>query len=213
MGAEPLIATDTRRQLLLTALRLYAEHGIQGVSLRTISSAAGSRNSAAMHYHFSNRQGVLVAAVEMIVAELQQIAKSAGTGHPATTLREGVRVSLEPVFQLPRHQPWGEDAIRFMSRLMMESDPELHGLASQYMGEFYARSDEALASALPQLSRQARQLRMMFMAVNVFHGIAEIQNLAATPLGDLSDIHRNQLQDELVDYLLGGLTAASHKEN
>ena len=66
---------QTRQRLLLTALHLYAQEGLDAVSLRRISADAGSRNSAAMHYHFSNKLGVIQALVEMIAGELADIAK------------------------------------------------------------------------------------------------------------------------------------------
>ena len=48
--------------LIEVAERLFAEHGIESVSLRDISSAAGQRNHSAAQYHFGDRAG-LVAAV------------------------------------------------------------------------------------------------------------------------------------------------------
>lgn len=46
------------------AERLFAEHGIAGVSLRDISVAAGQRNNSAAQYHFGDRVGLVVAVFE-----------------------------------------------------------------------------------------------------------------------------------------------------
>ena len=54
-----------------------------------------------------------------------------------------------------------------------------------------------------------RQLRMMFMTVNVFHGFADISALAHTPFGDLSTIEDEALLGHLVDYLHNGLAGPS----
>ena len=75
MTAEALQAPargrgDTRQRLLLTALHLYAEEGLAAVSLRRISADAGSRNSAAMHYHFSNKAGVIQALVFTLLSSI-----------------------------------------------------------------------------------------------------------------------------------------------
>jgi len=48
--------------IIETAERLFAEQGIESVSLRDISAAAGQRNHSAAQYHFGDRAG-LVAAV------------------------------------------------------------------------------------------------------------------------------------------------------
>ena len=70
--------------------------------------------------------------------------------------------------------------------------------------------DHDLSSLVPDLPADIRQLRLMFMSVNVFHGMAEVASLAHTPLGDLSHFSDDSLLDHLVDYLIGGLVASSH---
>ena len=55
-------AEDTRARLVEAAERLFAERGIEAVSLRDVSAAAGQRNHSATQYHFVDRAG-LVAAV------------------------------------------------------------------------------------------------------------------------------------------------------
>jgi AcrR family transcriptional regulator len=54
----------TRAALVETAERLFAEHGIAGVSLRDVSAAAGQRNHSAAQYHFGDRHGLVVAVYE-----------------------------------------------------------------------------------------------------------------------------------------------------
>jgi len=49
----------TRARLIRAAERLFAAHGIDGVSLREINRAAGARNAIALQYHFEDRAGVL----------------------------------------------------------------------------------------------------------------------------------------------------------
>src|SRR3954462_6587369 len=49
----------TREHLLDVAERLFAERGIAGVSLREIRIAAGARNTAAMQFHFGDRDGLV----------------------------------------------------------------------------------------------------------------------------------------------------------
>src|SRR6476646_10577007 len=53
---------DARTALVDQAERLFAERGIESVSLRDVCAAAGQRNHSAAQYHFGDRAG-LVAAV------------------------------------------------------------------------------------------------------------------------------------------------------
>jgi AcrR family transcriptional regulator len=50
---------DTRAKLLSAAEQLFAERGVEAVSLREISRVAGARNVIAVQYHFDDRAGVL----------------------------------------------------------------------------------------------------------------------------------------------------------
>jgi AcrR family transcriptional regulator len=56
--------TDTRDKLLGAAEQLFAERGVDAVSLREIGRAAGARNVIAVQYHFADRAGVLTAILE-----------------------------------------------------------------------------------------------------------------------------------------------------
>lgn len=54
----------TRHALIETAERLFAERGIEAVSLRDVSAAAGQRNHSATQYHFGDRAGLVAATFE-----------------------------------------------------------------------------------------------------------------------------------------------------
>ena len=56
---------DTARAALVAAAeRMFAERGIDGVSLREVSAAAGQRNNSAAQYHFGGRHGLVAAVYE-----------------------------------------------------------------------------------------------------------------------------------------------------
>ena len=203
-----IVSEGTREKLLLAAMRLYARQGIHEVSLRAIGTAAGSRNSAAAHYHFKNKAGVLDALVAYIFAHINEIGTEQQLYHKAesaVTVEAAIKLCLLPLVEITHRYPWGMDAIRFLSRLMAESRGEYSTIAIAHTRAFYRAADGYLARHLPQLDTQTRQLRMMFMAVNIFHGFAEIASLQHTPLGDLSHIDEERLLNQLTNYLAGGL--------
>lgn len=49
----------TRQRIIVVAERLFAERGVNGVSLREIGVAAGQRNTAAARYHFGSKEGLV----------------------------------------------------------------------------------------------------------------------------------------------------------
>lgn len=55
------MAMDTRPNLVAAAEQLFADRGVEAVSLREIAREAGTRNVMAVQYHFTDRTGVLAA--------------------------------------------------------------------------------------------------------------------------------------------------------
>ena len=86
-GPELEKSSDTRQRLLRTALHLYARDGLHAVSLRRISTEAGSRNSAAMHYHFKNKLGVIQALLDMVFKPCAKPASSRSACSPESASR------------------------------------------------------------------------------------------------------------------------------
>jgi AcrR family transcriptional regulator len=52
---------SSRARLLATATRLFAERGLDGVSLREIIREAGIKHATAIQYHYRDREGLLAA--------------------------------------------------------------------------------------------------------------------------------------------------------
>lgn len=66
------MASDARATLLLAAERLFAERGVEFVSLREIAEAAGQRNNSAVQYHFGTKEGLIRALYDLRLVPLQQ---------------------------------------------------------------------------------------------------------------------------------------------
>jgi AcrR family transcriptional regulator len=69
------MASDTARtqeKLLDAAAKLFAERGVNNVSLAEIVRAAGQRNTSAIHYHFGSRDAVLQAILERHVPVIRE---------------------------------------------------------------------------------------------------------------------------------------------
>jgi AcrR family transcriptional regulator len=53
----------TRQAIISAAERLFAQRGIDGVSLREINREAGQSNTGAVQYHFGDRDGLVLALI------------------------------------------------------------------------------------------------------------------------------------------------------
>ena len=63
----------TREAIISAAERLFAEQGIQAVSNRQISEAAGQGNNAAVGYHFGGKNDLIQAIVRKHVARMEPL--------------------------------------------------------------------------------------------------------------------------------------------
>ncbi|MEW2352635.1 TetR family transcriptional regulator [Spirillospora sp. NPDC029432] len=62
-GERATAAQDTRARLIDVAERLFAEYGIEPVSLRQVGIEAGQRNNSAAQYHFGSKEGLISAII------------------------------------------------------------------------------------------------------------------------------------------------------
>jgi AcrR family transcriptional regulator len=88
---------------VVTAERLFALHGIDGVSLRQISVEAGNANNSAVQYHFGSREDLVQAIFEYRVPRLtrrrQLLRGEASSKGLAQDLRSCVETYLLPVVE------------------------------------------------------------------------------------------------------------------
>lgn len=70
---EPALAqgTDTRRKLIETAVRHFAEHGFEAASQRAIQRDAGV-NPAAAHYYFGSKEAMYRAVIDTFIHDVQE---------------------------------------------------------------------------------------------------------------------------------------------
>ncbi len=97
-SATPTV--DTRNKLTDAALRLYAERGVFNVSLAEVVRAAGQRNASAVHYHFGDRDQLLLAIMQPHVVVLRArrdelLAKSIDAAGPEPVVEALVRPLVE----------------------------------------------------------------------------------------------------------------------
>ncbi|MCW2866650.1 MAG: betI 6 [Marmoricola sp.] len=58
------VGETTRTTLMQTAERLFAERGVEGVTMREIQEGAGQSNASVVAYHFGSKTGLVHALIE-----------------------------------------------------------------------------------------------------------------------------------------------------
>lgn len=105
-AGTPVDRTGTRGRILEVSLRLFAEHGYAGTSVRDIAEQLGI-TKAAVHYHFSAKEQIAVALLEPFFDRLSEAVESVPPGAPRELLL-ALRAVLEehgPLLQVLTRDP------------------------------------------------------------------------------------------------------------
>ncbi len=88
------------------AEQLFADRGIENVTVRAIIEQAGQKNESALQYHFKNRPGLIEAIHQHRHTQVQEkraeLLAELLVRNPSPDLRELCRLMVEPAFLLAR---------------------------------------------------------------------------------------------------------------
>lgn len=205
------MTATTRDQLLDTAERLFAERGVDGVSLREITSHAGA-NVAAVNYHFGSKENlvreVFRRRLEPLSAErlalLESFEKRSRTGR--LRIEQILHAFVHPVIQLMTSEPdRGADFVRLMGHV--HSSGDLSRLVMGDLQPLVERFFQATRKALPGVEPAEIHWRAHFTIGAMVH-IAASARLLPEFTGGLCRVENaDEISRRLVAFLAGGFKA------
>ncbi len=189
------------------AERLFAERGIDAVSLRTINSEAGY-SVAALHYHFGTRDGLvraLLARAQPAMFE-QRAAMVTNLEQQAKPDVEDIVAALVYPLTAGMRENFGASVaqLRFLVRLSFDRSPYL----ARTLDDSVALFRPLLRRALPHLDERALTRRWLFAADLAQHALANALEVHLDAPGGGGVPTRQQLehfQRDLVGFISGGL--------
>jgi AcrR family transcriptional regulator len=202
---------QTREHLLDVAERLYGDLGVDNVSLRQIRLAAEQGNTAAVQYHFGDRDGVVRAIAErhqprLLAVQAELVA--AITARPGRArIRQQVEALVRPFADYVARGPSERAWIKILADLL--ADPRLSVAtmtehADDRAVELGRQLHAALCATMPADTASERLLAVSQFAVNLSATRARIvDDPEATRLLPSDDAFARNL----VDMATGALTA------
>ena len=195
---------DTRQQLILAAERLFAERGIEGVSLREINIAARQRNTSAAHYHFGSKDSLIDAIFEFRRAEVGKrreemidALEASGRSGDVRALAEALVMPLASEIQ---HGPEASHYLEFLAHLFLTSPAQVGEILKKYHAE-YGRWVTLATSVLPHMPRRLLYLRLFLMVRHVVISLAVYQRrgLGVDDMG--FEAYLSDMADAVAGYL------------
>lgn len=149
------------------ARRLFAERGVDGVTVRTIAEAAGQKNHGAVGYHFGSkealvRQIVLDGAMLIDERRKQALDRLEATGGP-TRIREVVDVLIRSSLDMDEDGEGEDTYIRFITMLGMTHRELFMDALEGRWNSGYLRCLEHLRRLMPAMPGQTKNQRFVFM--------------------------------------------------
>jgi AcrR family transcriptional regulator len=197
----------TRQQFVAAAQQLFAERGIDSVSLNEITVAAGQKNRNALQYHFGNREGLLQAIIDQhagAVAELRRAYAERAGQADWSAAETSARLLVMPMADYIEDHPEGVYYVRILSQLAAMNSSLINPATTSRLS---FRKDDylkgAMSQALSHLGADESQQRL-FLAVSItFHTLADI--CRASEAEDTAPAL--QRRAELFDQLVGSIAA------
>jgi AcrR family transcriptional regulator len=178
-GCAPVSDPDTTApsasalRLVVAAERLFAQHGIDGVSLRQIAAEAGSANNSAVHYHFGSKAALIAAIFRHRLPRLIDERRLLFARCEPDDLRARLEAHFLPVFSLA--EATDNHYVSFVEQLQRHALASQEGLldlppeGQRSNNEF--RAD--LERLLDDLSDPLRQLRIAEAQALCIHAAAD----------------------------------------
>jgi len=197
----------TQERLLLTAERLFAQEGIDAVSMRRIAQVAEQRNISALQYHFGGRDQLIDALLTLrlsVINERREALLAALEARGEATELHGLLAALVRPLADELTEPESH-FIGFLQQLYsVRRGDNIYGHLPSELTSGLSRVSAGIAACLTHLPLTVRQQRLRLMAAQLVHSMADWyyqreRGTEVTPLALMSA--------DLIDFLAGGLMA------
>jgi len=189
--------------MLEVAERMFAEQGIEAVSLRAVGQEAGQRNNSAAQYHFGSRQGLVEAIIETRSRPIEQrraeLVEDLG-GDPS--VRDLVALFVRPLAETLTHADRSGHYLRFLARVV-EHSGVADGLRIAVHPSGLRVMNRLLRERLPDLAPATFERRLRWVAAIGLRTLADLEREVASGSAPATDV---VVQDLLA--MLEGLVLA-----
>jgi AcrR family transcriptional regulator len=218
MDAPPsAYEAGARERLLRVAAQLFAEHGFNGVSVRTITGAAGV-NLAGVSYYFGSKEGLLAAIYEShcrpMAAERARLLEACapGPGRPPM-LEQIIAAFIGPALDATIDAAGGGAVFtRLRAVLAHENNALAKELIAEHFDATSRRFIAALALALPRLSREEVYWRFHFLLGTLYYTMITPDRIHHLSDGVCDPADVAAVMAEMVRFVAAGLRAPGARD-
>lgn len=195
----------TRERILEAAREMFAEHGVDGVSLRELTLTAGV-NLAAVNYHFGSKEGVLAelfarSSKPIVKWRLELLDKVRRDADGRPVLEDVLEAFLRPALQSGRRQ--NASFVQLRARLALERDEAIRKILGEAFDQSSRRFLDAIAQSLPWLPQDELYWRFHFLIGSMFYTMADSGRIQALSNGSCDPRDSDEAIRRLVNVFAG----------
>jgi AcrR family transcriptional regulator len=203
-------SVQTQAKLINVAEKLFAERGIDAVSLSEINRGAEQGNNSALHYHFGSKDGLLEAIREKHRRQIRSAAKDSFASLPADPSAHDVVTALVQPIALRLDDPDGGGYyLRICTQSMTNPSHTGFGFGDEATPEEFQPFGTLIWELAPDVPPPLRSQRVSLMTATLFIGLASIAE-DEEALAALSE-QRVLRVNNLIDSITGLLTAPASR--
>lgn len=182
MSRTRLTRTDgaeTRRRIKVVAQRLFAERGIDGVSVQEILTLAGQRNRASLQYHFGSKEALIAELVvdgaqwidvrrNQLLDEIEVAAEQArdkGRRASMAGLREYLYAWVLPAMELSEKDKPEATYLRFIANLQLTHRALLRSALDGKWNSGYKRCLDRFAELAADVPKPLLEQRISILGI------------------------------------------------
>jgi len=207
---NPPPLTPTAEKILKTAERLFALHGVDGVSLREIARSAGQKNESATRYHFGSRDALLAAILDYrrtpVNARRQQLLDELVANKQQSDVRALLQVIIQPFAELLTITPEDSYYISLVNQLYSRRD-YFTAVDSEESRTALRQAFSLLDEALVEIPAPQRAERLFWVGLQMNHVVADWDHRRRNFPQEYPPESWDWRLDNLIDYIASGLTA------
>ncbi|MCX7620893.1 MAG: TetR/AcrR family transcriptional regulator [Acidimicrobiales bacterium] len=199
----------TRARLLDVAEELFADLGVEAVSVRSVNAAAGLA-PASVHYHFRDKDGLVRAVIarrgEMVIRRQAELLAQIERLRRRPRAEEVVRLLADPFHDLLRREPTGGARwLTIVADLVAANDERVYQVGFG-PGSVQERINRCAAAAFPALPEPEISLRWRLASTALLQLMASSAPVLATDAGDRE-------YEVIVGFVAAGLAGVCVRKN
>lgn len=203
---------SARQRLIDASEQLFAEHGWNAVSIRTIVAAAGV-NLAALHYHFGSKEQLLTeifaARAKPIAEERMRLLAEIGRQGGTPSLEGILEAFLRPALTIGSDARFGGRAfVKLRARLATEPETVSRRILANAFDELSGEFLAALGRALPQIPTPDLEWRFHFMLGAMFYTMADAGRIQSLTNGRCDPGRVEDALAHIIPFLAAGFRSA-----